>query len=191
MKGPPNATLNLTVEKAGQYNLGEKLKGTIKLISDEEFDVKQLIVQLACWETVKQTGIGFQISLAPIQSFSSYNNVETYRDCRVLFAAARIPKGFIATYSYTLNISTGAKETLYSSDLLVRWYLSSVLEAVNRPNVQSTNYEIQVARPQISQSPIIMKEVTREVVLIPCAYCGGLMPQASIFCPNCGARRKA
>jgi len=32
--------------------------------------------------------------------------------------------------------------------------------------------------------------VTREVVMIPCEYCGSLMPQTSIFCPNCGARRK-
>jgi len=32
--------------------------------------------------------------------------------------------------------------------------------------------------------------VTREVVMIPCAYCRGLMPQTSAFCPNCGARRR-
>ena len=37
----------------------------------------------------------------------------------------------------------------------------------------------------------IQKEVViREVVLIPCQYCGGLMPQTATFCPNCGARRK-
>jgi len=39
-----------------------------------------------------------------------------------------------------------------------------------------------------------MKEketIIKEVVMIPCAYCGGLMPQTSVFCPDCGARRKA
>jgi hypothetical protein len=41
-----------------------------------------------------------------------------------------------------------------------------------------------------SPAATIMKEVTREVVLLPCTYCGGLMPQTSVFCPNCGARRK-
>lgn len=43
------------------------------------------------------------------------------------------------------------------------------------------------------QPPSVVREreiVTREVVMIPCAYCGNLMPQTSIFCPNCGARRK-
>jgi len=40
------------------------------------------------------------------------------------------------------------------------------------------------------QSPALQKEVHKEVVLIPCKYCGGLMPQTSTFCPSCGARRK-
>ena len=42
------------------------------------------------------------------------------------------------------------------------------------------------------QKPTIIreKETIREVVLIPCSYCSGLMPQTAIFCPNCGARRK-
>jgi hypothetical protein len=33
--------------------------------------------------------------------------------------------------------------------------------------------------------------IIKEIVMIPCKYCGGLMPQASVFCPNCGARRTA
>lgn len=43
------------------------------------------------------------------------------------------------------------------------------------------------------QPPSVISErevITREVVMIPCAYCGNLMPQASTFCPNCGAKRK-
>jgi hypothetical protein len=33
--------------------------------------------------------------------------------------------------------------------------------------------------------------IVKEVVMIPCRYCGTLMTQTSIFCPNCGARREA
>jgi hypothetical protein len=32
--------------------------------------------------------------------------------------------------------------------------------------------------------------IIREVVMIPCQYCGGLMPQTATFCSNCGARRR-
>jgi len=35
------------------------------------------------------------------------------------------------------------------------------------------------------------KEIIKEVVMVPCSYCGGLMPQTATFCPNCGAKRKA
>jgi hypothetical protein len=39
--------------------------------------------------------------------------------------------------------------------------------------------------------PQIQKEViTKEIVMLRCDYCGGLMPQTSLFCPNCGAQRK-
>lgn len=32
-------------------------------------------------------------------------------------------------------------------------------------------------------------EVIREVVMIPCKYCGALFQQTATFCPNCGAKR--
>lgn len=35
-----------------------------------------------------------------------------------------------------------------------------------------------------------IKEIIKEVVMIPCPYCGSLMPQTSTYCPNCGAKRK-
>jgi hypothetical protein len=34
------------------------------------------------------------------------------------------------------------------------------------------------------------REVIKEIVMVPCRYCGGLMPQASLFCPNCGAKSR-
>lgn len=34
------------------------------------------------------------------------------------------------------------------------------------------------------------KVIVREVVMLPCPYCGGFMPQTAIFCPHCGARKK-
>ena len=46
--------------------------------------------------------------------------------------------------------------------------------------------------PPPPTQPVIQKEViTREVVMIPCQYCGGLMLQTATFCSNCGAKRKA
>lgn len=32
--------------------------------------------------------------------------------------------------------------------------------------------------------------IIKEVVMVPCTYCGGLMPNTASFCPSCGAPRK-
>jgi hypothetical protein len=85
------------------------------------------------------------------------------------------------------------KETCYSVDRYVKWYLYPVFDVKGRPDLQLTTYEVLIERreapPQATTAPMI-KEVVKEVVLIPCSYCGALMPQSSVFCPNCGARRK-
>jgi hypothetical protein len=43
------------------------------------------------------------------------------------------------------------------------------------------------------QTSVIREKETivKEVVMIPCKYCGGLMNQTSESCPNCGARSRA
>ena len=50
-----------------------------------------------------------------------------------------------------------------------------------------------VSQPTQSSSSIIKEKETiiKEIVMIPCKYCGALMPQTAIFCPNCDAKRMA
>ena len=83
---------------------------------------------------------------------------------------------------------------------------SKILE-VDMPNVIcsncSTKYILAVSTkgfflPQLDYKLIEQKVetkekeiITKEVVMIPCQYCRGLMIQTSPFCPNCGAKRKA
>ena len=33
------------------------------------------------------------------------------------------------------------------------------------------------------------ERLSKGIIMIPCPYCGGLVPQASAECPNCGAKR--
>jgi hypothetical protein len=44
----------------------------------------------------------------------------------------------------------------------------------------------EVAMPTATKEKVIIKET----VMVNCGYCGGLMPQTSTFCPNCGGKRK-
>ena len=58
----------------------------------------------------------------------------------------------------------------------------------DRPDIASKTAEIQVIAPA-AQPVIREKEILREVVMIPCRYCSGLMEQTVTVCPNCGAKR--
>ncbi len=186
--GPPKAKIELNVNKP-QFFLGENLTGGIRISSDEEFDVTRAVVWLSCNENLKKTRvIGNQYGT---QQVEYWDNGVIYTTSCVLFGSSRVPAGFEASYPFSLVVSCAAKETTYSVDHYVKWFLYAVLDVVGRPKVQTIGYEVQVGRPQVNQSSsTVVKEVQREVVLIPCSYCSGLMPQTSVFCPNCGARRK-
>lgn len=41
-----------------------------------------------------------------------------------------------------------------------------------------------------SGAPLQKEVITKEIVMLPCEYCQGLMPQTSVYCPNCGAQKK-
>lgn len=32
--------------------------------------------------------------------------------------------------------------------------------------------------------------IVKEIVMVPCVYCHGLMPNTATYCPSCGAPRK-
>ena len=53
-------------------------------------------------------------------------------------------------------------------------------------------YQLALAQLKISASEkeTEEKEIIKEVVMIPCRYCGSLMPQTALSCSNCGAGRR-
>jgi heme/copper-type cytochrome/quinol oxidase subunit 2 len=46
-------------------------------------------------------------------------------------------------------------------------------------------------KSQNQEERVIEKETVKEIVMIPCVYCGSLNPQTALFCSTCGAQRKA
>jgi hypothetical protein len=55
----------------------------------------------------------------------------------------------------------------------------------NKPSKKEINGDNQ------DEKVIREKETIKEIVMIPCQYCGSLMPQTALFCGTCGAGRKA
>jgi hypothetical protein len=191
---PPKARILLGTQK-NEYTLGEEVKGEIQIISEEEFEVEKIAVNLSCWESLKKTRtVTTQVGNTQRRRQEQYwDQARLYSDHFVVCNVARIPQGFNAKYPFTLRIPTVARETYYSVDNNVKWWLQATVRVRGRPSIETENREILVAKQQTAPPPpqMVSKETIREVVLIPCAYCGGLMPQTSVFCPNCGAGRRA
>jgi hypothetical protein len=47
-------------------------------------------------------------------------------------------------------------------------------------------HELALERIELEKERLI-----KGIIMIPCQYCGGLVPQTSVFCPNCGAKKRA
>jgi RNA polymerase subunit RPABC4/transcription elongation factor Spt4 len=70
-------------------------------------------------------------------------------------------------------------------------YMLGKLKPERCPKCMDTNFSKVAPAPEPIQVRETKEVITREVVMIPCQYCKSLMPQTSLFCPNCGASHKS
>jgi len=66
--------------------------------------------------------------------------------------------------------------------------LLAIVVFVSKSRSEKSIREHELAMERIN---IEKERAHKEIIMLPCQYCGGLVPQASTFCPNCGARRTA
>jgi hypothetical protein len=70
-------------------------------------------------------------------------------------------------------------------------FLLGKLRPERCPICHSTNLLRINIKEEPTPEPIQVKEtIIKEVVMIPCDHCKQLMPQISLFCPNCGAPKR-
>jgi len=184
----PKADITLDLPE-GPFALGEETKGTITVESKEDVNANEIVLKLVCIETKKK----IKKEWDPVEGKTE----EPYWDEAVLFNIKRkvadslsLPSGSKKDFPFSVKVPEVGRESYYSVDAKVKWYVVARMDIKKRRNV-STRKLIQVTKPSTVSQVIKEKEVIKEVVMIPCKYCQGLMPQTSTFCPNCGARRRA
>lgn len=70
--------------------------------------------------------------------------------------------------------------------LVVLMCLAAVKGVLEEAEAKRESTPVSAASERVQESERV---VVKEVVLIPCEYCGKLMPQADTVCSNCGATR--
>jgi hypothetical protein len=185
----PNARISLQLDKSS-YALGENIEGTLAVTSNEEFEAKEIRCEFQCVETARKTVPQYD-AVAKREVLRQVQESATLYSAKPAFSGPlHITVGFSQTFPVSINIPGSGRPTFHSVDSHVSWSLKGVVAIEGRPDVTSTTSEIQVLAS--SASPVIKeKEIIREVVMIPCKYCGALMAQTETVCPNCGAKRTA
>ncbi|MEM1583082.1 MAG: hypothetical protein QXF28_00155 [Nitrososphaerota archaeon] len=184
---PPKVNLTITLNR-NAYFLGEDIEGELTVHSYEDFDADEVRCELQCVESAKIQKRVYDPALKHEVTRETWETATLYSIKPILSGPTHISMGFTGRFPFSINIPLTMKPTYKGIDRRVVWSIKGVVSVKGRPDAVSQVLEIQVAQP--SAAPIIKeKEIVREIVMIPCKYCGTLMPQTETICPNCGARR--
>jgi len=183
----PNANLQLNL---GQYSvaLGENLEGTLTVSAMEDFDATEVRCEISCVEQARVIRNVYDPQLRRSLPREVQESQVLFAAKPVLSGPAHLANGENRDFQLSVNIPAGGRSTMQGMDRSVTWSIKGVVAVDGRPDVVSKTANLQVVQP--SAQPVIKeKEVVRQVVMIPCKYCGMLMDQLVTVCPNCGAKR--
>lgn len=183
----PRVELSFKSEKH-EFFLGEEAKAIVEVNSEEEFDTEGITVGLNCHESVKKTRMVSKTDAEGETKWykqSYWDKANLSSDSLKICDEMHLTVGFSKEFLFAIQLSSVGRQTFHGVDRNLKWSLWAVMKTKGQRSIEIES-EIIVAKP--SAMP---KEIVKEVVLIPCKYCGGLMPQTSLFCPNCGAKRQA
>ena len=182
----PKASVSLAIPKSS-VELGENLKGAITVSCEDEFDATEVRAELRCIEKRRREKWVYD-------ERRRRKVRRVYWDIATLHSAdpkaggkVHLVPGFKKTFPLKINIPAGGRESFDGLDANVSWNIKGVVAIDGRPDVTSDTIELQAIRAVAG--PGAVKE--KEVVMVPCEYCGTMMPETATSCPNCGAPRKA
>lgn len=184
----PNATVTLKLDKYG-VAAGENIQGKLCVTAREEFDATEIRCEVNCTEEARVTKQVYDANLRRNVAREVTESAVLFAAKPVLSGPAHIANGETKEYTMNINIPAGARPTYQSITNRVNWAIKGVVAVDGRPDCVSQQIAIQVA-PAPAQPVITQREVIREVVMIPCKYCGGIMNQTETACPHCGAKRQ-
>jgi hypothetical protein len=184
---PPKATITLNLSKEG-FTLGESIEGFLEISSEEDFEATDIRCEISCVESAKKTKREYDKEKGREVEREVWEQAVLYSARPSIRGATKLYRGYRDKIPFSITIPATGRPTYKSIERNVVWNIKAVIGVEGRPDVTSRTIEIQVAQP--TAAPIIKeREVIKEVVMIPCKYCGTLMPQTETVCPHCGARR--
>ncbi len=186
---PPQTSITLKLNKTS-YAAGENVEGTFTLNSSEDFQATEVRCEIQCVERARKTRHVYDQSLHRDVDQEYWDSATLFSARPTLNGPMHVNNGLVQDFPFTVNLPVSGPATCNGLDRKVTWTIKGVVAVDGRPDATSRITELQIAPP--TASPVIReREIVREVVMIPCKYCGGLMQQTETSCPRCGAKRTA
>lgn len=193
----PKASASLKLNK-NTYILGENLEGILSVTSEEDIDVSEVRAELEATEKRKKGRYETETNTLPDGKQETRQVWKEYWETATFFTAkpqisgpAHLTTGNANAFSFSLLIPASGQPSSMGMDGSVTWTLKGVIGIKGRPDITTPAIDVQVLMAQETPTIIREKVIEREVVMIPCKYCGALMPETSLACPHCGAKRTA
>lgn len=180
----PKASVSLTIPKS-TFELGDTLKGAITVSCEDEFDATGVRAELRCIEKRRRERWEYDEHLKRKVRRVYWDQATLHSADPNANGELHLLPGFKKTFPFKVSVPAGGRESFDGIDANVTWSIKGVVAIKGRPDVTSETIELQVIS---ATGPQVVKE--KEVVMIPCEYCGTLMPETSSSCPNCRAPRK-
>ena len=178
----PKVAVNLALKKT-QLPLGSKTVATITIASKEEFDATEIRAELRCIEKVRRERWVYNQNLRRDVRHVYWDTETLVCDDLKAEGSMHIVPGLKKDYEINVNIPVIGRETLDGVDRNVSWFIKGVVAVDGRPDAVSETTELQVFKASETT-------IKQEVEMVPCDYCGTLIPVTSSSCPTCGAPRK-
>lgn len=181
----PKTSVSMTIPNP-TIELGDFLKGSIAVSSEDEYGATEIRAELRCIEKRKREGWVYD-KRRKRQVRRVYWDIATLHSADVkLSGELHLIPGFRKTFPIHVNIPAAGRESFDGLDANVSWFIKGVVAIKGRPDVTSDPSELQVIKPMATSTATR----TPEIIMVPCEYCDGLMPQTVTQCSNCGAPRK-
>jgi ribosomal protein L40E len=184
----PKARIVVQFSK-NSFALGENVEGDLAVSSDEVFDAKEIRCEIQSVEEAKRVKLVYDETARREVQKEILELATLYSARPTVTGPLHLTKGFSQTYPFSICLPAGLRPTFKSLDSKITWIFKAAIAIEGRPDVTSQTVEIQAIQPTAAQ--VREKEIIREVVMIPCRYCGALMPQTDTTCPRCNAKRMA
>ncbi len=185
---PINAKVSVMLDKP-MFGDGEPVTGKLIVVSDEDVRADEIRVEINIMETGYSSG-GPEVSIGGLtlrgrQQPPKRHVVNRHNERVVLSGPLDVYKGYSGEFPFSMSLPSVVPSM--SSGVIER-KIKGVVAVKGRPdktheinvNVSGVSYGVPVQAPG--------QVVVREVIKVPCKYCGTLIPVESQRCPTCGAR---